>query len=161
MANSAAKCIELHLERLIRYLEPYLSLANTAMINFIVDDLWLKELPKEIQTEIDGDAAADEAMELFWRMHAEGFDAAAVATNGDKFPNYRRYIEESMAHHLDALTDIWRTPEWLKQQMDIGADDNALSIRGHMSEKKAHEVCDCIQLFEAITFLYAIYSIVF
>lgn len=138
-ARVTVHCVQQHLDKLIQYLNPYSSLANTAMINFIVDDLWTKEVPKSIQHEINSEEAAHEAVNIFWQIHNES-STATVAD--DKYHNYRLYLEKSRAHHLDAMPNLWITPEVLKQQLSSDSLDNGLTVKGHMSDKKMHEVSE-------------------
>lgn len=139
-----AEIVQQSLDKLTIYLSPYLSLANTAMINYIVDDSWTHEIPKSIQSEICSEESALEAINLFWRIH----DRSKTTVATDNFNSYSKYLKESEAHSLDALSDLWITPEALKQQLASVSNESGLHVKGYMSEKKAHEVLNPLWYWE-------------
>lgn len=134
-----AQLLQQHLDNIITFISPYLALANTAMINYIIDDLWVKNIPKDIRGEIKCTADIAEAFTLYWSMKY----ISSTPINLVKFSNYCQYLNDTHSNSLNALPHLWISPDFLKSSLlnDIG--ENLLNVKGFMSEKKAHEVCLC------------------
>lgn len=129
--------LQQNLENIITYINPYLPLANTAMINYIIDNLWVKNIPDSIQDEIKCTADAIEALNIFWSMKC----ISSTPVNSLKFDSYCQYLNHNYSNSLNALSDLWISPETLKANLLKNVKENSLNVKGFMSEKKAHEVC--------------------
>lgn len=133
-----ASLVRQHLEDTVEYLHPYLSFANTALINYIVDDLWLEQVPKSIQNEIKCEDDVQKAVDLFWSL----MDKSTVSIDCTCFPNFCKYVNDSNRRCLDELPDLWITPGTLKKSICTcsAINERGFNLNGFMSTKKTHEV---------------------
>lgn len=129
--------IQNSLEQIINHLRPYLSLANCHMVNYIVDDLWLKMVPMDIQSEIKCENTALSAIEQYWKMK----EISDQSIGAHEFTGFCKYLLEAQRNCLEELDHLWITPEKLKSKLNCESENDILRIKGFMSEKKMHEVC--------------------
>lgn len=118
------------------YLNPLLSMANCHMVTYLTHNLWKEYIPKEIQREIQSKDDLERATDIYW-MHLRNTENDFSAA--DEFKYFRTFLAGSNQHCIDSLTDVWISPDQLKEKLRCKVDD-ALPIKGFMSTKKTHEV---------------------
>lgn len=125
------------LDGIIKYLNPFSSLINCHMVNYITDGHWKVFIPQNMQNEIQTKESIAEAIDVFW-------NTAGSVGQFSKLTNFIEFIEEGKKFSYDGLTHTWvdgvQSHDILSK---IGCSVDAvdyLHIKEFMSEKKNHEV---------------------
>lgn len=126
-----------HLDKCLRFLTPYLPMANCHMVTFITDNLYERFVSHAIQSEMKSHSHFDEAMDIYWNHLRDEMEITQM--NG--FEHLHRHLADMREHSIDKLDSVWITPDVLKEAIGCKTNDLLNKIEGFMSPKKNHEVC--------------------
>lgn len=142
MALLGTAALELHLERILGYVQPHMSFVNCHMVGYLTDNLWRDLIPDAIQKEVQSVKDVEKAISLFWDFHKHPQTIDSDETQ--PFEGFLRFLHTSRAHRLDSTAGIVSTVEQLNshlQSLGFEVDTGSgLQIKEFMSEKKNHEV---------------------
>lgn len=142
--NISIGAVQLHLQRILKYLQPRLEFVNCHMVGYLTDNLWDKYVPNDVQAEIITENDVNDALEVFW-LFQKG-NNVDVAFN--RFPALVEFLKETKRFGINGF---FMTVEQFTNELNKirggGANDNkckmhdnVLHIKEFMSEKKMHEV---------------------
>ncbi|XP_045536831.1 probable methyltransferase-like protein 25 [Papilio machaon] len=132
METSITK-IHHHLDKILKYLNPLLPLANCHMVEFFTENHWDKLLPKNLIQTIDK-WDLNYAVEKFWTYASE-------PTNSDNC-ELRKWIHKAQSHNLKVNNDYCISVEDLEQHLEClgGCVPPEIKITEFMTSKKSYEV---------------------
>lgn len=133
-ANLSIQVVEKHLEKICKFITPFLPMTNCHMVTYITDQLWKNYTPNSIQQEIKTKLDVENAINIYWNHLNDIQENHSI-----DYKELRLYLAETQANTVDKLNDVWISPEELKKKLDYGSK-GASNIKGCMSEKKNHEV---------------------
>lgn len=141
MAGVSVQCIQSHLDRVLKYLQPHMHFVNCHMVGYLTDHLWRTFVPEDIRSDITDVADVDKAIDLFWKYQR---DPDGFEIEHHKFQGFLRFLKNSRQHRLLASGGIASSVEQLNDHLHLLGykleDGNKLQIKEFMSEKKNHEV---------------------
>lgn len=116
------------LEKVLKYLDPFLTFANSHMVDFYTNNLYEKYVPFEIREEINN-LNSNEVLDAFWNTNDE-----CIALN-----NHIKHSREHTLHNLPHIClDLHELEGKLK---NMGCNNlSGLQMNSFMSSKKSHEV---------------------
>lgn len=133
--------LQLHIDNIIKYLQPHKQLINCHMVNYLTDNLWTTLIPSDIQSEITNVSDIENAIEFFWKTSTN-----QRSNLNQSFKSLDTFLTNSEKYRMDNLQDVWVSPEDLTKQLSrFGCSlatehENKLNVKEFMSEKKNHEV---------------------
>lgn len=124
---------------MLDYLNPLLPMANSPMVSYLTNNLWKQAIPVEIQHEIRTNADIERAMDIYWKQ----FNDKSIDSSDDvnDFKHFRAFLTNASKYRVDNFRNLWISPEELKKNLDSDVSEAQL-MKGFMSTKKNHEVCD-------------------
>lgn len=139
--NITANCLQLHLDNIIKFLQPQLTFVNCHMVGYLTDNLWKTYIPEDIQADVQTEDHVDDAIKVFWNF----FDSEKISSNeSSQYRGIQNHLKQCQQFRLDSLKDVWVSPEQLRRGLvSLGCYhkvDAGLCIKEFMSEKKNHEV---------------------
>lgn len=139
--NITANCLQLHLDNIIKFLQPQLTFVNCHMVGYLTDNLWKTYIPEDIQADVQTEDHVDDAIKVFWNF----FDSEKINSNeSSQYRGIQNHLKQCQQFRLDSLKDVWVSPEQLRRGLvSLGCYhkvDAGLCIKEFMSEKKNHEV---------------------
>lgn len=138
--NVSIVALQLHLQRITKYLQPHLEFVNCHMVGYLTDNLWAKYIPIGIQGECLNETDVDDALQVFWKFQSGDVQSL---DNQRGFPALVEFLKETKRY---GVTGISVTVEELTKELNkVGGGDKlndigGLRIKEFMSEKKMHEV---------------------
>lgn len=124
--------IKQRLEAILTYMQPYWKFVNCHMVNYLTDRHWEQFVPLELRTEVCDIQQVQRCIEsVFWRNES----------SSDHFTAFRKFIAESEKHRLTGYPDMQTSLQDLRDRLGVMKENENLSIKEFMSEKKRHEVC--------------------
>lgn len=120
------------LDLIITFLKPYLPLANSHTVDFIVNDLWPRVISDDVRLEVDSNQVQN-VLNNFW-LHG-----------GERSCQINRFLDEAKKYTLEDTNFCVN-----RGQLDFRSErtENTVKITEFMSNKKLHEV-ECMSQFVA------------
>ncbi|XP_037044557.1 methyltransferase-like protein 25 [Bradysia coprophila] len=137
MGDVTIPLLKRHLHQAITYLNPFLPYLNAHMTKFFSDNLWQRNVPLNIQSEIRTDADVYEAIKIYRHHLNPSVDSTA---DSDCFKNFRAFLRNTKPFYLDSYTDVWISPSELNRELKMAIGDEVHMSEGFMPQKKRHEV---------------------
>lgn len=130
--------VQIHLEKILVYLDQYSSFINCHMVNYLTDDLWNNHIPIEIREEIQTDSDIDSAIQLFWEQRDDNISIS-------NHPNFLKFLKSANEIHFDKLqnTDVCQNIDELNEKLrnlNCNIKNADLHLSEFMTAKKNHEV---------------------
>lgn len=137
--TTTTKKLQLHLDTILNFMQPYFSFVNCHMVGYISDKHWQTFVPTAIQQEIQSKEDIDDALNTFWDFHS-----STATTSKHSFPHFIEFLNNSQQYRLDQLSDVCCSSEKLFNNLHaancLPIENTALQIKEFMTEKKNHEV---------------------
>lgn len=136
--NTTIASLQLHIDNIIKYLNPHFPLMNCHMVNYLTDNLWMELIPSDIRTEIRTKSDIQNAINIFWKENSshQQFE--------HKNHSFHSFLRNSEKYRIDSLTDAWLTSDKLATHWRangcLGSNYEGIRIKEFMNEKKNHEV---------------------
>lgn len=127
-----------HLNEAITYLNPFLPYLNAHMTKFFSDNLWQRNVPPNIQSEIRTNEDVHEAIGIY-RQHLNPL-SDSTTVDSKSFKNFRAFLRTTKKFYLDSYTDVWIPLTALRGELKLATGDRVLISEDFMPSKKQHEV---------------------
>ncbi|XP_013112268.2 probable methyltransferase-like protein 25 [Stomoxys calcitrans] len=122
------------LDAILKFMTPYWPWVNCHMVNFLTDNHWQTFVPEKLQEELKNQESIGECIEsIFWTNDGKG---------GLKFSQTLTFLQETEANSLTAFPEIVLTKKEFEETVlkIYRQEENIVSIKEFLSEKKRHEV---------------------
>lgn len=127
--------LELHLDKVLRFLQPHVSFVNCHMVGYLTDNLWTTFIPDAIQQEVKTLEDVNAAIRGFWNVHNNPH------YKNSKFDGLINFIHTSQEHQSNGIAITTEQLDTHLQTLNFKIDTpSGLQIKEFMSEKKHHEV---------------------
>lgn len=118
------------LQAILKYLSPFWDFVNCHMVNYLTDDHWKTFIPEKIQVNVKNIRDIDECIDVvFWK-----------SIESKKFESVWTFFEDSKQFRLENMNNLRTSVEKLHEILGGLKNDNSLTLKEFMSEKKRHEV---------------------
>lgn len=131
--------IRLHLDQIIEYLIPFEQFYNCHMVNFLTDKHWYKFIPENIRKSLKTKNDIERAINDIWWNRNEN-------TEYQDLLNFIKKSEKYYLENLDIVTSLESILSNFNCDNQIQTNNETVSIKEFMNEKKRHEVCTVILL---------------
>ena len=134
------------LEEIIKYLGPYLPLANCHMVNFITQQLWDKHVPDIIKKEVASVPGKDLNAVFFHFAKCNSGDELSDDSRAaiECYPHFSKFLENSRNMSLKGIAQqnlVTKYDELERKLIDLGWEvPESFSMEEFMTHKKMHEV---------------------
>lgn len=128
MSNSVLRS---KIDGILGFLEPFSSLINCHMVNYLTDNHWNQFIPSQVREELENTSQIEEAIEKeFWENESSL-----------KFKKLHDFLNTCRSCYLENSEGIISSPEdVLASLLKKDCTTSDLSIKEFMSAKKSHEV---------------------
>ncbi|KAJ9584028.1 hypothetical protein L9F63_021632 [Diploptera punctata] len=137
--------IAARLEEIIKYMGPYLPLANCHMVNFITQQLWEKHVPELIQNEVGSILGTDlNSIFFHYAKSSSNDEVNDVRETIQYYPHFNNFLESArnMSMRGHAQEKLLTGHDEIKSKLvDLGWEvPEDFYMEQFMTHKKMHEV---------------------